>query len=180
MTVSSRITTRDRKSTRLNSSHPSISYAVFCLKKQKKVSARIGVWGALCNELQRAGHIGTDWCVVDDLYCAFVVYSFFFNDTATTEIYTLPTRRSSDPPGEGVTRRAAGRTRRRRAGSRGPWGDRKSTRLNSSHPSISYAVFCLKQKNQGGTYGTNAKVKPETASREDATSGVRFVCDRPT
>src|SRR5690348_17510358 len=31
---------RDRKSTRLNSSHPSISYAVFCLKKKKKTSAR--------------------------------------------------------------------------------------------------------------------------------------------
>src|SRR5690348_18067584 len=29
---------RDRKSTRLNSSHPSISYAVFCLKKKKKKS----------------------------------------------------------------------------------------------------------------------------------------------
>src|SRR5690348_17584242 len=28
-------------------------------------------------------------------------------------------------------------------------GDRKSTRLNSSHPSISYAVFCLKKKNDG-------------------------------
>src|SRR5690348_17507589 len=27
------------------------------------------------------------------------------------------------------------------------WEDRKSTRLNSSHPSISYAVFCLKKKN---------------------------------
>src|SRR5690348_17946694 len=31
-----RCSTRDRKSTRLNSSHPSISYAVFCLKKKKK------------------------------------------------------------------------------------------------------------------------------------------------
>src|SRR5689334_24899024 len=30
-----------------------------------------------------------------------------------------------------------------------PVGDRKSTRLNSSHSSISYAVFCLKKKNQG-------------------------------
>src|SRR5438876_3427001 len=29
-------------------------------------------------------------------------------------------------------------------------GDRKSTRLNSSHPSISYAVFCLKKKNLRG------------------------------
>src|SRR5690242_21488088 len=33
-------------------------------------------------------------------------------------------------------------------GSVGPWLDRKSTRLNSSHMSISYAVFCLKKKNQ--------------------------------
>src|SRR4051794_41275673 len=32
---------QDRKSTRLNSSHPSISYAVFCLKKKKKTSTRI-------------------------------------------------------------------------------------------------------------------------------------------
>src|SRR5690348_17769337 len=31
---------RDRKSTRLNSSHPSISYAVFCLKKKKYISSR--------------------------------------------------------------------------------------------------------------------------------------------
>src|SRR5207249_6175545 len=31
----------------------------------------------------------------------------------------------------------------------GPNGDRKSTRLNSSHVSISYAVFCLKKKKQG-------------------------------
>src|SRR5689334_23962738 len=32
---------------------------------------------------------------------------------------------------------------------RGDLGDRKSTRLNSSHSSISYAVFCLKKKNKG-------------------------------
>src|SRR6266581_6725202 len=32
-------------------------------------------------------------------------------------------------------------------GATGATGDRKSTRLNSSHPSISYAVFCLKKKN---------------------------------
>src|SRR6266542_4642677 len=37
----------------------------------------------------------------------------------------------------------------RRHAARGPpAGDRKSTRLNSSHGSISYAVFCLKNKNQ--------------------------------
>src|SRR5690348_18064116 len=33
--------------------------------------------------------------------------------------------------------------------------DRKSTRLNSSHPSISYAVFCLKKKNNNNTYTHN-------------------------
>src|SRR5438876_11773030 len=35
----------DRKSTRLNSSHPSISYAVFCLKKKKKKMRRIKIQG---------------------------------------------------------------------------------------------------------------------------------------
>src|SRR5690348_18052253 len=81
---------------------------------------------------------------------------FFFNDTATTEIYTLslhdalpisracgdrsPTRRRRST---GARSRACG-ARRRSARAHG--ADRKSTRLNSSHPSISYAVFCLKKK----------------------------------
>src|SRR3712207_7418252 len=43
-------------------------------------------------------------------------------------------------------RRRAHRPRRRRPGRRGGRGDRKSTRLNSSHANISYAVFCLKKK----------------------------------
>src|SRR5690242_20867510 len=75
----------------------------------------------------------------------FTILFFFFNDTATTEIYTLslhdalPIRRSwrrSSPgfPTSLPTRPPA------------PASDRKSTRLNSSHMSISYAVFCLKKK----------------------------------
>src|SRR6202000_3567207 len=72
---------------------------------------------------------------------------FFFNDTATTEIYTLSLH---DPlPISGVT--ALGRIwvsmiseslapAQRAAATK---GDRKSTRLNSSHPSLSYAVFCF-------------------------------------
>src|SRR4051794_41541652 len=44
---------------------------------------------------------------------------------------------------------------------RGAVSDRKSTRLNSSHPSISYAVFCLKKKNKSHTH----------LSRLDITSG---------
>src|SRR5690242_21360461 len=78
---------------------------------------------------------------------------FFFNDTATTEIYTLslhdalPIYRLRSDPVRALLDRgrhpyAAGGDRARRAGRE----DRKSTRLNSSHMSISYAVFCLKKK----------------------------------
>src|SRR3712207_6980247 len=94
---------------------------------------------------------------------------FFFNDTATTEIYTLSLHdalpismavsRALDPqPGEtvldlcaapgGKTTHLAALMRdegRVVAVERHP-GDRKSTRLNSSHANISYAVFCLKKK----------------------------------
>src|SRR5687768_18279699 len=81
---------------------------------------------------------------------------FFFNDTATTEIYTLslhdalpiyrnrscdvwpvaspPTGWESDVHGFGAARCPSDHA------------DRKSTRLNSSHGYISYAVFCLKKK----------------------------------
>src|SRR6266487_5786632 len=82
----------------------------------------------------------------------FVVY-FFFNDTATTEIYTLSLHDALPISCE----QAAVAGHEERAGL--DWysftvafkgvlleGDRKSTRLNSSHPSISYAVFCLKKK----------------------------------
>src|SRR5256885_5323193 len=92
---------------------------------------------------------------------------FFFNDTATTEIYTLSLHDAlpiSIPEEEFVgdgARQFAGeaeRSRRRldpaldrRFGWRMIEGrvnfqDRKSTRLNSSHLVISYAVFCLKKK----------------------------------
>src|SRR5437868_12581575 len=43
-------------------------------------------------------------------------------------------------------------------GARLPGIDRKSTRLNSSHVSISYAVFCLKKKKQSGSTGNVALV----------------------
>src|SRR3989337_3419418 len=75
---------------------------------------------------------------------------FFFNDTATTEIYTLSLHDALPISVEVAgTRFEAGRMLLFRARDRmslraGPEGDRKSTRLNSSHGSISYAVFCLK------------------------------------
>src|SRR2546429_6620109 len=72
-------------------------------------------------------------------------FFFFFNDTATTEIYTLSLH-DALPISEGAD--AGGRQveRGRRAKPTGADQDRKSTRLNSSHGYISYAVFCLKKK----------------------------------
>src|SRR4051794_41739675 len=77
---------------------------------------------------------------------------FFFNDTATTEIYTLSLHDALP-----ISRRLLGAlvlgleddlgVLRRLVGVGDAGEDRKSTRLNSSHPSISYAVFCLKKKN---------------------------------
>src|SRR3712207_8048376 len=96
---------------------------------------------------------------------------FFFNDTATTEIYTLSLHDALPISAAGAGRAARGGLSRRpqeapvvglpqgahsavpcdlvhgRWVVRGPGEDRKSTRLNSSHANISYAVFCLKKKN---------------------------------
>src|SRR2546426_5943446 len=84
---------------------------------------------------------------------------FFFNDTATTEIYTLSLHDALP-----ISRAARSASSRPRAAPRlssilatfaqamsnrnatAPSRDRKSTRLNSSHLVISYAVFCLKKK----------------------------------
>src|SRR3712207_8516642 len=90
---------------------------------------------------------------------------FFFNDTATTEIYTLSLHdalpicererlrvladfqvagTAPEPEFDAIARLTA-----RLAGTQAAaiTLDRKSTRLNSSHANISYAVFCLKKKN---------------------------------
>src|SRR5215510_15201835 len=87
---------------------------------------------------------------------------FFFNDTATTEIYTFPTRRSSDLDRrdrrpQRLPDRVLAVQRARPVADR----DRKSTRLNSSHVAISYAVFCLKKKNNiiARSYTSNNKKK---------------------
>src|SRR3712207_7358716 len=94
------------------------------------------------------------------------MFFFFFNDTATTEIYTLslhdalPIFVQRDRRAERLRQvHAAARAgpadaaRRRPDAARRPVDlraadprDRKSTRLNSSHANISYAVFCLKKK----------------------------------
>src|SRR5579863_10713906 len=73
-------------------------------------------------------------------------FFFFFNDTATTEIYTLSLHDAL--PILPAHRIEPSSSRAQRTGRCSCWQDRKSTRLNSSHPSISYAVFCLKKKTQ--------------------------------
>src|SRR6266705_3083515 len=88
---------RDRKSTRLNSSHRTISYAVFCLKKKKKEEIE---------DMLEETNINTT-ISIDDIYktmwsiliinCAFnalsavagISFFFFLKDAATPEIYTL-------------------------------------------------------------------------------------------
>src|SRR6266436_8942078 len=79
-------------------------------------------------------------------------FFFFFNDTATTEIYTLSLHDALPIHGRGDVARMLDTWFRQgqRLGIRieivAVDGDRKSTRLNSSHGYISYAVFCLKKK----------------------------------
>src|SRR5215216_7331563 len=76
---------------------------------------------------------------------------FFFNDTATTEIYTLSLHDALPISAERVLGRVEHEGHPLALGPEGVGqlrGDRKSTRLNSSHQIISYAVFCLKKKNK--------------------------------
>src|SRR5476649_3036176 len=73
----------------------------------------------------------------------FVCRFFFFNDTATTEIYTLSLH-DALPIFLAVHVHAA--LRGIDLETVNAHQDRKSTRLNSSHTVISYAVFCLKKK----------------------------------
>src|SRR5256885_8590734 len=89
-----------------------------------------------------------------------ISFFFFFNDTATTEIYTLSLHDALPILFvEAAIRRLYGFGTRSSDGEKtqvSGWGnvsliltgqlDRKSTRLNSSHLVISYAVFCLKKK----------------------------------
>src|SRR6266480_7375725 len=93
---------------------------------------------------------------------------FFFNDTATTEIYTLSLH-DAHPDLEA----AAGQDQRRPPPVRGdrvrrrdrPGRDRKSTRLNSSHMSISYAVFCLKKKKMSASSSSARKKQAKRSQR---------------
>src|SRR2546421_9647419 len=90
-----------------------------------------------------------------------IVCFFFFNDTATTEIYTLslhdalPISKNAEfisASRSSTSKSMAGYSETpllKKLGIKSGFHiDRKSTRLNSSHDQISYAVFCLKKKNK--------------------------------
>src|SRR5206468_12643115 len=92
------------------------------------------------------------------LICSSSIF-FFYGPADHRDLHSFPTRRSSDLPAARQPPRPGARPRlddaaRRGAPRRGDHAalprvrDRKSTRLNSSHDQISYAVFCLKKKNK--------------------------------
>src|SRR6266571_8422593 len=94
------------------------------------------------------------------------LFFFFFNDTATTEIYTLslhdalPIRARRTPsPLRAPPPRPCDAPPRAAGTASSPSADRKSTRLNSCHMSISYAVFCLKKKKKKKRRKNNKKKK---------------------
>src|SRR5476649_3035575 len=102
----------------------------------------------------------------------FFCFFFFFNDTATTEIYTLSLHDAL--PILCDLRRA--RYRPRLSGGAPLRGDRKSTRLNSSHTVISYAVFCLKKKKKKKNRGKkNKTTNKHTTLRTKNTSHLLIV-----
>src|SRR6202022_730939 len=146
----------DRKSTRLNSSHANISYAVFCLKKKNQKYQRATaitrqcVYGAASSRALSSRVLsrsrGLD-AVRPRCARAPRCLVFFFNDTATPEIYplslhdALPIYQAAakeDNPYLNFLGALGLEQLKTKA-----VGDRKSTRLNSSHTVISYAVFCL-------------------------------------
>src|SRR5258707_10328668 len=105
-------------------------------------------------------------------------YFFFFNDTATTEIYTLSLH-DALPISSTITTRSPRLCKSRLDQQERLYAsegrtlsiDRKSTRLNSSHANISYAVFCLKKKK-------NKSEDNEGTSDRDQHKARNFVCSR--
>src|SRR5438552_9759015 len=121
------------------------------------------------------------FCVVGFvLYCGHsYAHAFFFFNRAGPHpaLHSFPTRRSSDLDRAGGRARARHRDRARPGAlSRARGGDeldRKSTRLNSSHQIITYAVFCLKKKTTQSLYSSPATESWPTALQSRATLTTR-------
>src|ERR1022692_3433216 len=130
----------DRKSTRLNSSHLVISYAVFCLKKKTKDTnqtmavASSSLW-TVCNTQRTRVTRSMSYFIIFFFLMirrpprsTLFPYTTLFRSLGLVDCHKLARIREHD-----VEELAL---------------DRKSTRLNSSHLVISYAVFCLKKKKE--------------------------------
>src|ERR1035438_5479074 len=144
-----RVPELDRKSTRLNSSHLGISYAVFCLKKKQRTQDRHhryqtrtqppGVPGFFAGLPPGLPHVRRQRRLLH-------LHQFFFlmiRRPPRSTLFPYTTLFRSRPPmnSGAMPKIATDATFKWRA-----CPDRKSTRLNSSHLGISYAVFCLKKK----------------------------------
>src|ERR1039458_6625591 len=143
---------RDRKSTRLNSSHLGISYAVFCLKKKNKNIEATCLLIVIpdIERLSSSAPISTvcPGCKPASLVATAVPRPYFFSFFFFLMIRRPP--RSTLFPYTTLFR-SNRQAQARHCSRNGPLcdailSDRKSTRLNSSHLGISYAVFCLKKK----------------------------------
>src|SRR4051794_41420321 len=100
--------------------------------------------------------------------------SFFFNDTPPTEISTLSLHDALPISAHVAAARALAEGRLDALTANvGRGEDRKSTRLNSSHPSISYAVFCLKKKNKIRSVRYNRRDALRLARVDQACNGHR-------
>src|SRR5882672_4675735 len=141
---------RDRKSTRLNSSHTVISYAVLCLKKRKGRRKGLCTLEAKTSKTVRRPSTVSAATNRSDCRVSMICTpsNFFFNGHGDhRDLHSFPTRRSSDLPARPRCRPPGwSRWRTPRPAGSGWSTDRKSTRLNSSHTVISYAVFCLKKQ----------------------------------
>src|SRR5438034_5139935 len=89
-------------------------------------------------------------------------YTTLFRSLTRTGMAMAPPRRAV--AGRSTDNCHYGATNHRRIGA-GPTRDRKSTRLNSSHTVISYAVFCLKKKNKKQKHRENNRNKKWTTSK---------------
>src|SRR3982750_549123 len=144
----------DRKSTRLNSSHDQISYAVFCLKKKKKKNIRLnkpkhtyclsGTRDPLALlEVHAENPDPTRPLRSRFNRCCFFFFFLMIRRPPRSTLFPYTTLFRSPAISISLL------TTHRPPSSGGLWPeDRKSTRLNSSHDQISYAVFCLKKKNK--------------------------------
>src|SRR5438876_4029326 len=97
-------------------------------------------------------------------------FSFFFNDTATTEIYTLSLHDALPICPFAAAAKSYSSSAVLPTGTceeTRTTADRKSTRLNSSHPSISYAVFCLKKKKKKPDQGITCNGGTRNSSLTD-------------